>query len=180
MSTAPSKDRASLCTFTFADGRRCRTPRCTAHPHFCYFHVRKEAQALAAQKVGHDLASCLSADFLSACDLSHALAYLISAVAQGNVKPKTASTLAYLSQTLLQSVHFAEHEFRDAFGWTCWRDAIRCSFAVSTPDPQPQPEPAPAPNTEANPQTEPLLSSSGDLQTAVPQAPEHQDLTPVE
>ncbi len=180
MSTAPSKGRASLCTFTFADGRRCRTPLFSGHPHLCYFHASKEAQALAAKKVGLDVASCLSADFLSACDLTHALASLISAVAQGNIKPKTASTLAYLSQTLLQSVHLAEHEFREAFGWTCWRDAIRCSFTVSTPDPKPESAPEPAPNPEANPLPEPLPSSSGDLQAAASQAPELQDLTPLE
>ena len=29
------KDRKSLCRFTFADGRHCRTPRSPHHPHFC-------------------------------------------------------------------------------------------------------------------------------------------------
>jgi hypothetical protein len=33
MSTNLSKDRASLCLFTFADGRRCRTPRTSAPMH---------------------------------------------------------------------------------------------------------------------------------------------------
>ena len=27
------KDRVSLCRFTFADGRQCRTPRAARHPH---------------------------------------------------------------------------------------------------------------------------------------------------
>ncbi len=27
------KDRRSLCRFTFADGRQCRTPRAPHHPH---------------------------------------------------------------------------------------------------------------------------------------------------
>ncbi len=40
--------------------------------------------------------SALSGSFVSACDLSSALGRLFSAVAQGQVKPKTASTLAYL------------------------------------------------------------------------------------
>jgi hypothetical protein len=42
MSTNRSKDRASLCSFTFANGHRRRTPRCSTHPHFCYFHAHKE------------------------------------------------------------------------------------------------------------------------------------------
>jgi hypothetical protein len=32
-----SKDRSSLCVFTFADGCQCRIPR-AAHPYLCVFH----------------------------------------------------------------------------------------------------------------------------------------------
>ena len=60
MSTNPSKDRASLCYFSFADGRQCRTPRSPAHPHFCVQHARKEAQEVAAQKAGNDISSYLN------------------------------------------------------------------------------------------------------------------------
>jgi hypothetical protein len=49
MSTIHPKDRASLCAFTFADGRRCRTPRCAVHAQLCYFHARKQAQVQAAR-----------------------------------------------------------------------------------------------------------------------------------
>ena len=49
MSTNRSKDRASLCSFTFADGRQCRMPRREGHPYLCAFHARKEAQSLAGQ-----------------------------------------------------------------------------------------------------------------------------------
>jgi hypothetical protein len=134
MSTHSSKDRASLCSFSFADGRRCRIPRCSAHPHLCYFHARKEAQALAAQQVGRDISSCLSNSYLSACDLSSALGQVFSAVAQGQIKPKTATTLAYLGQTLLQSIHVAQHEYINAFDTDSWRDVIRASFAVPSSD----------------------------------------------
>ena len=37
--------RASLCTFTLADVRRCRTPRSGAHPHLCFYHARKKSNA---------------------------------------------------------------------------------------------------------------------------------------
>ena len=50
-----SKDRSDLCSFTFADGRQCRTPR-AAHPYLCAFHVRKDAQALAGEAAGKDIA----------------------------------------------------------------------------------------------------------------------------
>ncbi len=37
MSTNRSKDRSSLCSFMFVDGRHCRIPR-AAHPYLCAFH----------------------------------------------------------------------------------------------------------------------------------------------
>jgi hypothetical protein len=89
MSTNRSKDRSSLCSFTFADGRQCRTPRRAGHPYLCAFHARKEAQALAGEAAGQDIAYHLSGSYVSACDLSSALGRLFSAVAQGQEKPKT-------------------------------------------------------------------------------------------
>jgi hypothetical protein len=135
MSTRLSKDRSSLCSFSFADGRRCRSPRCSDHPHLCSFHARNEAQALAAQQVGRDISSYLSGSYLSACDLSSALGHLFSAVAQGQIKPKTATALGYLGQTLLQTIRLAEDEYINAFDTDAWRDVIRASFAP--PDPEP-------------------------------------------
>src|SRR6266404_5687386 len=150
---AHEKDRSSLCSFCFADGRRCRTPRCSAHPHLCYYHARKEAQALASQQVGRDIASDLSGSYVSACDLSSALGRLFSAAAQGHVKPKTASTLAYLGQTLLQNLHLAQDEYINAFGTNYWRETIRTSHEQSAdhnspdpPSPTPEQEPEPAPD----------------------------------
>jgi hypothetical protein len=130
-----SKDRSSLCSFTFADGRQCRTPRRSGHPHLCFFHARKEAQAQAAEETGRDVSSILSGSYLSACDLSAALGRLFTAVAQGKVKPKTASTLAYLGQTLLNSIPLAQYEYINSFGTNCWRETIRSSFSEdSSPD----------------------------------------------
>ena len=73
MSSLSVKDRVSLCQFTFADGRRCRTPRTGKNPHFWFDHAQKEARARAAQSLGSDLAYFFSGDYLSACDLSSAL-----------------------------------------------------------------------------------------------------------
>jgi hypothetical protein len=140
MSTLRSEDRVSLCTFTFADGRRCRTPRHSGHPQLCYFHARKEAQALAAEQAGRDISVCLSSGrYLSACNLSIALGRLFSAVAQGHIKPKTAKTLAYLGQTLLQTIRLAQHEYINAFDTDAWRSAVRSSLPDlrgACPDPR--------------------------------------------
>ena len=159
MSTNRSQDRASLCSFLFVDGRKCRIPRAVDHPYLCAFHARKEAQTLAGQAAGKDIAYHLSGSYVSACDLSSALSRLFSAVAQGQVKPKTATTLAYLGQTLVQALHLAQDEYINAYGTNTWRQTIRTSHEQSadlkSPDPEspdppsqsPDPEPAPEPAT---------------------------------
>ncbi len=159
MSSLSPKDRVSLCSFTFSDGRRCRTPRVAKHPRFCFYHAQKEARARTAKKLGKDLAYFFSGDYLSACDLSTALARLIPAVVRGDVKPKTAHTVAYLIQTLMQAIHISEHEYINAFGTDDWRKAVRNSVNgnhtyLFPPEPEqsesPQPQPQPAqPQTQA-------------------------------
>jgi hypothetical protein len=156
MSTNRSKDRSSLCSFTFADGRQCRTPR-AAHPYLCAFHARKDAQALAGEAAGEEIAYHLSGSYVSACDLNSALGRLFSAVAQGHVKPKTATTLAYLGQTLVQNLHLAQDEYINAFGTNYWRETVRRNFDLSAdpPSPDPEPEPAPAATPAAPPDESP-------------------------
>jgi len=127
MSSLSAKDRVSLCLFSFSDGRRCRTPRTGNHPHFCFYHAQKEAQAQAAEKLGKDLACFFSGDYLSGCDLSTSLARLIPAVVRGDLKPKLARTVAYMMQTLLQSIRISQHEYINAFGTDGWRKSIRTS-----------------------------------------------------
>ena len=149
MSTNRSNARASLCSFTFTDGRQCRTPR-AAHPYLCIFHARKDAQALAPEAAGKDIAYHLSGAFVSAGDLSSALGRLFSAVAQGQVKPKTASTLAYLAQSLVQTLPLARHEYINAYDTDTWRDTIRASHELSADHTSPEPQsPAPAPDSAA-------------------------------
>jgi hypothetical protein len=134
MSTTPSQRRALLCSFTYANGHHCRMPRNTSHVYLCTYHARKEAQAQAADQVGRSLANRFSGNYLSGSDLSAALGHLMSAVAQGHLKPRAASTLAYLSQTLLQAIHLSEHEYINAHGTDSWRREIRAAFAHHEPE----------------------------------------------
>jgi hypothetical protein len=153
-------DRVSLCLFTFSDGRRCRTPRIRNHSHFCFYHAQKEARARAAEKLGKDLAYFFSGDYLSACDLSTALARLIPAVVRGDVKPKTAHTVAYLVQTLMQAIHISQDEYINAFGTDGWRKSVRNSVNANydylfPPDPAPEQHESPQPQPQpAQPQTQ--------------------------
>jgi hypothetical protein len=173
MSSLSAKDRASLCSFTFSDGRRCCTPRFANHPRFCPYHAQKEARARTAQKLGKDLAYFFSGDYLSACDLSTALGRLIPAVVRGDVKPKTARTVAYLAQTLLQAIHISQDEYCEAFSSNAWRKSIRNSVngnrdylfppaPEQSESPQPQPQPvAPAVNchSERSEASHPILAT---------------------
>jgi len=122
-----SISRLSLCSFTFADGRRCRTPRCSKHPDLCYFHAKKDAEARSLQEIGFDIGTWLTGNYVSACDLSAALGRVFSNAAQGKIKPRTAATLGYLGQTMAQLIPRAQLEYVHAYGTDAWRAAIRGS-----------------------------------------------------
>jgi hypothetical protein len=146
MSSLNSKDRVSLCLFTFTDGRRCRTPRTGRHPHFCFYHAQKEARAQAAETLAKDLAYFFSGDYLSACDLSTALSRLIPAVIRGDIRPKLARTVAYMCQTLMQTIHLSQDEYINAFDSDGWREAVRKSVKLNSDYENSQPEEADEPD----------------------------------
>src|SRR5580692_6623134 len=154
MPSLSAKDRAPLCLFSYEDHRRCRTPRLTTHPHFCFYHAQKESQSQAAQKLADDLAYFFSGDYLSANDLNTALGRLIPAVIRGEIKPRVARTVAYMLQTLLQSTRLAQHEYINAFGTGAWRATVSSSINSNhghlyLSDPN-----APAPENESDDESE--------------------------
>jgi hypothetical protein len=166
MPSLTAKDRVSLCLFSFSDGRCCRTPRTGNHPHFCFYHAQKEAQAQAAEKLGKDLACFFSGDYLSACDLSAALSRLIPAVVRGEIKPKLARTVAYLIQTLMQAIHISQHEYINAFGTEGWRKSIRNGVNANfdhrfptAPEPDAQQPASSTPPQPAPPQIQPATNA---------------------
>jgi hypothetical protein len=173
MSSLRPQDRKSLCRFTFADGRQCRTPRSPHHPHFCSDHARKESQACAADKLGSDLAYFFSSEYLSACDLSAALGSLIVGVARGDIKPRSARTLAYLSQTLVQTIHLAQDEYINALGTDSWRKAVRNSIHQNFDyrNDSPPPEPPPTSPQSPSPSPTPLESTPTEIPTCVDSKP---------
>lgn len=178
MASLSPKDRVSLCLFTYEDGRRCRTPRISSHPHFCFYHAQKESQSQTAEKLAKDLTYFFSGDYLSACDLNTALGRLIPAVIRGQIKPRVARTVAYMFQTLMQSTRLAQHEYINAFGTDGWRDAIHTSVTSNhdhlyPPDPNaPEPEDVSEDDPELEPDAVDLgteLQSPSQPTTASPQ-----------
>ncbi len=116
MSKKLSKDSASLCTSTTSDGRRCTTPRSKSSPHFCHYHARKDQKQRDAERVRQEITSGLASDYITACGLNATLARLFEALVRGDINRKTAGTLAYLAQTMLQTMPIAEREFSRSFG----------------------------------------------------------------
>src|SRR5260370_3177235 len=157
MSSLRRQDRKSLCRFTFADGRQCRTPRSPHHPHFCSDHARKDPKARAADHLARELSYFFSGESLSACDLSAALGRLLPAVVRGDIKLRSARTLAYLSQTLAQTIHLAEHEYTNALGTDSWRRAVRNSVHQNLEYGSDSPEPAPPSTPPQTPLESPLI-----------------------
>jgi hypothetical protein len=154
----------SVCSFTFADGRQCRLPRRTGHPYLCLFHAKKEAQILSGEQAGQDIARLLTGNYISACDVAKSLARLFSAVAQGHIKPKTAATLAYLGQTIVQTLKLAQHEYINAFGTPTWRQTIASSFPPPTGTPistSPRPATPQRPTPPRAPHAAPVAPHSG-------------------
>jgi hypothetical protein len=168
---ARSNARASLCSFTFSDGRHCRTPRSLKHPHLCYFHARREAQSLAAEDLGRDIAYFFSGKYLSACDLNAALGRLFAAVAQGLVNRHTARTLAYLAQTISQTIRITQNEYAQSLGGDAWRNSVRTSVNanfdyITPPSPNSNPDPASNSASDSNPNSNSSPHSDPDSNSA--------------
>ena len=157
MSTAQAMDRTRSCTFTFANTRHCRMPLSPSHPYLCTFHARKEAAARGAERAGQQIAYDLSSRYVSFADLSSAIAHTISAVAQRHMTPRAATSIAYLSQTLYQSISCAETDYVRTFGVDAWKRTMATTSppllltTTATTSHQPRTPPPQHPTKPADP-----------------------------
>jgi len=171
------KDRSRLCAFTFADGRQCRTLRRSGHQHLCYYHAKKEAEALIAKQAAEDLASLFCGRYLCPSDFAAALGRVLSAVAHGYIKPKTAVSLALLGHTLNQSIKIAHDEYANAPGGNARRERVVSCLMLPAP-PQPPSQVAPTLQAEHPASSEP--NSQSPPQPAPLQVPNHLESTLVQ
>lgn len=117
-SAAPTR-----CTFSFSDGRRCRMLCRPPHPSLCLFHAREELQLLETEKIAAAFAS-MTGGFYTFNAVNHILATLFRAVAANRIPPRSAVTLAYIGQLLLQSIPGIEREINLARGDDAWGDLL--------------------------------------------------------
>ncbi len=142
----------NLCAFTFADGRQCRTPRSSGHQHL------------------EDLASLFCGKVLCAPDFAAALGRVLSAVARGYIKPKTAVSLALLGHTLNQSIKIAQDEYATAPGGNARPERVASCLVLSAP---PEPASQVAPTLQAEHSASPEPNSQSPPQPAPLQVPNH-------
>jgi hypothetical protein len=89
--------------------------------------------------------------------LSTALSRLVPAVVRGDIKPRLTRTVAYMVQTLMQTIHLSQDEYINAFSTDGWRKAVRHSVNSNhdylfPPDPEPEPQ---HPETPQSQRTQP-------------------------
>jgi hypothetical protein len=131
MSAKSSKDRASLCAFSFSDGRECRIPRHKQNSRYCFTHARKARHLEEADEVAQEIVEPISGNLISSASMTQSLVRLFAAVAEGRIPPKQASALAKVSSVLIKSIEASNHEFRTVFIPTYWAQLVRCKVCPS-------------------------------------------------
>jgi hypothetical protein len=135
--TSARKDsEPNRCAFETSDGRRCRLPRSASHASLCVFHSREEQQLLESRKLGGELASSITGDFLTATDINYVLGKVFTAVAQNRMPVRTAHTLAYLGQLMLFSLPAVKKEFNFSYKFQQWNDMLNKAVRLSDPPPE--------------------------------------------
>ena len=155
------------CHFTFADGRRCTMHQFPDDMGLCYYHGEEYRERLKAREIGRDIAHFFGTDVLTNCDLTSALGALFAATAQGHIKPKTATALAYLAQVITQNQQLAKDEFLECFRGN-WRKVVRNAPAFQPPAHPTAHVSLPDANRSAQPASNNLTDSSSATDSADP------------
>lgn len=101
-SARPSRPR-NRCQHVTTAGRRCRMLRAPGHPGLCFFHAQQNAQFIDADEVATELITGIG-DAGAPIDINRALGKLLKLVAMERIPLRTARTLAYISQKILEIV----------------------------------------------------------------------------
>ncbi len=134
--TTRKASEPNRCAFEASDGRRCRLPRAASHASLCVFHCREEQQLLESRKLGGELASTITGDFLTATDINYVLGKVFTAVAQNRMPVRTAHTLAYLGQIMLFSLPTVKREFDFVYKFEQWNNMLHKAVRLSDPPPE--------------------------------------------
>jgi len=103
---------------------------------FCYYHGQQYRERVHAKEAGRQISRFLETEIMTACDLSCTLSALFGATAEGYIKPKRATTLAYLASLMLQTHKLARQEYQETFQKT-WPDVVYDAPAFNPLDDEP-------------------------------------------
>jgi hypothetical protein len=148
--TATRSFHPNLCQFAFSDGRRCRMLRHKNHTTLCMFHAHAELQLLESHRLGAEIAATFTGDFLTAADINLVMGKVFTALAQNRIPQRTAATLAYLGQVMLNSLPMAKKETTFVYSYETWRDMIDNATHLTNSRPPAIPPDATAPPSEPN------------------------------
>jgi len=87
--TATRSTNSKFCQFAFSDNRHCRMLRHEHHPTLCLFHAHAEQQLLESPKLGAEIATTFTGDFLTAADINHVMSKVFTALAQNRIPQRT-------------------------------------------------------------------------------------------
>lgn len=149
------------CNFSYSDGRRCRMSRSSRHPSLCHYHARIEQHYLEAQQLGAEISTTLTGHFHSAADINHVLGKVFTALAQGRIPRRTAATLMWGCQLMLQSLPALKDETKFRYTYETWSRLINRARPLSPP---PQDLPAPSGTGKSAAPPHPDALRSADLQ----------------
>lgn len=154
-----SKDRSSLCAFTYADGGHCRMPRNFADYRYCSDHELKICRFVHDEVALESSSSCLMAPFpFRPHFLSHAPACCRR---RSRIDPKTGVALARIAETLRKTISDSTNEFCSAFHGANLDGLVRLLQRPSQPPYHPlSTRPLPIPPIPLSPAPNPLLSST--------------------
>ena len=119
--TIPVPGPDNRCTFLCADGRRCRMLQSRADSTLCPHHAKQDAQRREAEKLTAELAA---GNLNTVTEINAVIGRVFQALAQGRITARTANTLGYLGQLLLQSMPAVRREVNDAVGHPRAYDAL--------------------------------------------------------
>jgi len=124
-----------FCQFAFSDNRNCRMLRHKNHASLCLFHSHAEQQLVESHRLGAEIATSFTGDFLTAADINHVMSKVFTALAQNRIPQRTAATLAYLGQVMLLTLPMAKKETTFVYSYETWKDMIENATHLSPSQP---------------------------------------------
>jgi hypothetical protein len=146
---------ASRCQHRTEAGRQCRSLASDASSELCPHHAAAERETNFREAL-----TKRAAEFQNAQGVNHSLSALYDLLAEGQISPRRASVLAYISSLLLRTLPAIDYD-NDRFPETGGLDSPQ---EVSSAADQPSPEPAP--RRTVSPGKEPLPDSAEEFAEA--------------